>query len=306
MDRSLEGPIVVTRKRSTRRWRVDRFLPAFMLAPAVLVLAALTLFPIGYVIYLSLTDTGVNSPNGSFIGLDNFRLIKDDPAFWDSVRVTGLFTGGAVLAEFVLGFAIALLLNGKMRGLGLLRTLMLLPMVMTPVIVALTWRMLYGPTYGYFDYLLSRLGLGQPNWLDNSRLALVSVIAVDVWQWTPFMFLLLTAGLQSMPTEPFEAARVDGAGRLATFRHLTLPLMRNIIIIALIFRAIDAFDTFDIIWVLTNGGPGTTTQTLTIYSYFQSFRWFNFGYGAALSVVMLVAVAVFCAIMVLLMNRETA
>jgi multiple sugar transport system permease protein len=279
-----------------------------MLAPAVLVLAALTLFPIGYVIWLSLTDYGVNSasPNGVFIGLDNYRLIKDDPAFWDSVRVTGLFIGGAVLTEFLLGFGIALLLNRKMRGLGLIRTLLLLPMVMTPVIVGLAWRMLYGPTYGFFDYLLSLLGLGQPAWLDDQHLALPSVIAVDVWQWTPFMFLLLTAGLHSMPTEPFEAARVDGAGRLATFRYLTLPLMRNIIIIALIFRAIDAFDTFDIIWVLTNGGPGTTTQTMTIYSYFQSFRWFNFGYGAALSVIMLAVVAVFCVLMVALMRREPA
>jgi multiple sugar transport system permease protein len=129
-------------------------------------------------------------------------------------------------------------------------------------------------------------------------------LRVDVWQWTPFMFLLLTAGLHAMPTEPFEAARVDGAGRLATFRYLTLPLMRNIIIIALIFRAIDAFDTFDIIWVLTNGGPGTATQTLTLYSYFQSFRWFNFGYGGALSVLMLLTVAAFCLIMVLFMRRE--
>lgn len=279
-----------------------------MLAPAVLVLAALTLFPIGYVIYLSLTDYGVNSasPNGVFIGLDNYRLIKDDPAFWDSVRVTGLYTGGAVIAEFLLGLGIALLLNRKLRGLGLVRALLLLPMVMTPVIVALTWRMLYGPTYGYFDYLLGLLGFRQPDWLNDSGLALASVIAVDVWQWTPFMFLLLTAGLHSLPTEPFEAARVDGAGRLATFRYLTLPLLRNIIIIALIFRAIDAFDTFDIIWVLTNGGPGTSTQTLTIYSYFQSFRWFNFGYGAALSVVMLAAVALFCALMVGLMRREAA
>src|SRR5947209_904277 len=209
----------IPRGRPGRPSRLDRFLPVYMLAPAVLVLAALTLFPIGYVIYLSLTDYGVNSasPNGVFIGLYNYRLIKDDPAFWDSVRVTGLYTGGAVLAEFLLGLAIALLLNRKMRGLGLVRTLMLLPMVMTPVIVALTWRMLYGPTYGYFDYLLGLLGLGQPDWLNDSKLALLSVIAVDVWQWTPFMFLLLTAGLHSLPTEPFEAARVDGAGRLATF-----------------------------------------------------------------------------------------
>ncbi len=279
-----------------------------MLGPAVVVLAALTLFPIGYVIWLSLTDYGVNStsPNGNFIGLDNYRLIKEDPMFWDSVRTTGIFTSGAVLTEFLLGFALALLLNRKLRGLGLVRTLMLLPMSMTPVIVGLAWRMLYGPTYGYFDYILSQLGLGQPDWLNSSRLALASVITVDVWQWTPFMFLLLTAGLQSMPVEPFEAARVDGASRLATFRLLTLPFMRNVILVAVIFRAIDAFDTFDIIWVLTNGGPGTATQTMTLYSYFQSFRWFNFGYGAALSVIMLVTVTVFCTATVLLMRRDSA
>lgn len=302
MARSIDRPMAVAGGR--RRPRLDRAMPALMLAPALVVLAALTLFPIGYVIYLSLTDLGVNTPDGAFTGLDNYSAIFSDTAFWDSVRVTGGFTGGTVAVEFLLGFGIALLLNRALRGLALVRTLMLLPMVMTPVIVALTWRMLYSPTYGVFDYVLSRLGLAQPDWLGDSHVALVAVIAVDVWQWTPFMFLLLTAGLHSLPTEPFEAARVDGAGHLSVFRYLTLPLMRNIIIIALIFRAIDAFDTFDIIWVLTNGGPGTATQTLTIYSYFQSFRWFNFGYGAALSVLMLVVVTTFCLVMVLFMRRE--
>lgn len=303
MARSLDRP-VAGGGAMRRRIRLERLLPAFMLTPALVVLAALTLFPIGYVIYLSLTDLGVNAPDGAFIGLDNYTTIFSDSAFWDSVRVTGLFTGSAVAVEFLLGFGIALLLNRKLRGLGLVRSLMLLPMVMTPVIVALAWRMLYSPTYGVFDYVLSLVGIGQPDWLSNSHTALAAVIAVDVWQWTPFMFLLLTAGLHSLPSEPFEAARVDGAGRLSIFRFLTLPLMRNIIVIALIFRAIDAFDTFDIIWVLTNGGPGTITQTLTIYSYFQSFRWFNFGYGAGLSVLMLVTVAAFCMIMVLFMRRE--
>ncbi|HWE63102.1 MAG TPA: sugar ABC transporter permease [Chloroflexota bacterium] len=287
-----------------RRLRLNRGLPVFMLAPAVVVLAALTLFPISYVAYLSLTDLSANTPDGAFIGLANYQLIGSDPAFWDSLRVTGLFTTAAVALEFLLGFGIALLLNRRLRGLGVVRTLLLLPMVMTPVIVGLTWRMLYSPTYGILDYLLAQVGLAQPGWLDDGHLALWSVVAVDVWQWTPFMFLLLTAGLHSLPTEPYEAARVDGASWYASFRLLTLPLMRNIIIIALIFRAIDAFDTFDIIWVLTNGGPGTTTQTLTIYSYFQSFRWFNFSYGAALSVVMLLIVAVFCIVMAALMRRE--
>ena len=305
MQPSLEQPLA-PRGRGRRILVADRALPFLMLAPAVLVLAALTLFPIGYVIYLSLTDLGVNSPDGAFIGLDNYRTIAADPDFWDSLRVTGFFTCGAVIAEFVLGFGMALLLNRRLRGVGLVRTLMLLPMVMTPVIVGLTWRMLFSPIYGILDFLLGRLGLGQPGWLDDSHIALISVIGVDVWQWTPFMFLLLTAGLQSLPLEPFEAARVDGAGPVATFLHLTLPMMRNIILIALIFRAIDAFDTFDIIWVLTNGGPGTSTQTLTIYNYFQSFRWFNFGYGAALSVVMLAIVAVFCVVMVTFMQREPA
>lgn len=304
MDQPLEQPLARRGGASRRRLRLDRALPGLMLAPACIVLAALTLFPIGYVIYLSLTDLGVNTPDGALVGLENYTTIFSDAAFWDSVRVTALFTGGAVAVEFLLGFGIALLLNRRLRGLGLVRTLMLLPMVMTPVIVGLTWRMLFSPIYGVFDYVLSLFGLPQPDWLSNTHTALASVIAVDVWQWTPFMFLLLTAGLHSLPSEPFEAARVDGAGRLNVFRYLTLPLMRNIIIIALIFRAIDAFDTFDIIWVLTNGGPGTATQTLTIYSYFQSFRWFNFGYGAALSVLMLICVGAFCVIMVLFMRRE--
>ena len=289
-----------------RRWHFEHALPLFMLAPAVIVLAALTLFPIGYVIYLSLTDLGVNSPDGAFIGLENYQVLQSDPDFWASLHTTAAFTLGAVALEFGLGFGIALMLNRALRGLGLIRALLLLPMVMTPVIVGITWRMLFSPTYGLVDYFLGLAGLGQPDWLADSHLALWSVILVDVWQWTPFMFLLLTAGLHSLPSEPYEAARVDGAGRLATFRLLTLPLMRNVIIIALIFRAIDAFDTFDIIWVLTNGGPGTSTQTLTIYSYFQTFRWFNYAYGAALSIIMLLIVAVFCVVMVALMRREPA
>ncbi len=198
MARSLEQPISY-QGTGRRRLRVDRALPLFMLAPAVLVLAALTLFPIGYVIYLSLTDYSANTPDGAYVGLDNYRTLASDPTFWDSLRITGLFTGGAVIAEFVLGFGLALLLNRKLRGIGLVRTLLLLPMVMTPVIVGLTWRMLYSPTYGLFDAMLSGVGLGQPDWLDNSRLAMISVITVDVWQWTPFMFLLLTAGLHSLP-----------------------------------------------------------------------------------------------------------
>jgi len=187
----------------------------------------------------------------------------------------------------VLGFALALLLLQRLHGIRLIRTFLIVPMVMTPVIIGLTWRMFYNPTYGVLNFLLSDIGITGPDWLGDAHTALLSVIAVDVWQWTPFMFLILTAGLHSLPTELYESARVDGARGWQLFWHITVPLLRQVIVTAIIFRLIDCFSTFDIIYVLTSGGPGIATQTLVMYSFVQSFRWFHFGYASALAVIML-------------------
>jgi multiple sugar transport system permease protein len=277
-------PAARTRRRA--RWRAHSF-PYLLLLPACIVLAALTLYPTLYAIYLSLCNLGIGSPNPTFIGITNYVNIAADPLFWGSLQISAIFTAVAVVVEFVLGFALALLLSQRLVGIRLMRTFLIVPMVMTPVIVALTWRMFYNPTYGVLNFLLADVGIHGPDWLSDEHTALASVILVDVWQWTPFMFLILTAGLHSLPGELYEAARVDGARGWQLFRYITVPLLRQVIVTALVFRLIDCFNTFDIIYVLTSGGPGVATQTLVIYSFFQSFRWFHFGYASALAVIIL-------------------
>jgi len=272
-----------TAARSQQRSR-ERF-AWLLVAPTGVVVALFTLFPIVYLGWVSLQ--AVNGRQMKFIGLDNYSLVATDPTFWDAVRVTLLYVVATTGTELVLGFALALVLSRKLRGLGIVRTLLIIPMAMTPVVVGLTWRLLYTPPFGLVNYSASLAGMGLPPMLTDPVLALVAVVVVDVWQWTPFMMLLVLAGLQSLPNEPFEAAAVDGASRVQALRYLTIPMLRGIVLVALIFRGIDAFDTFDTIYVLTRGGPGTATQTLTMFDFFQAFRWFHFGYAAAVAVVML-------------------
>ncbi len=280
------GPAVRGRTllRLRRSWVRERFAWVLVL-PTTIVLGLFTLFPIAYLFWVSLH--AVDGPRMRFIGADNYALIAGDPTFWDAVRVTVLYVVSTTGTELILGFALALVLSRRLRGLGLVRTLLIVPMAMTPVVVALTWRLLYTPPFGLVNYSASLVGLQLPPMLTDPLLALVAVVVVDVWQWTPFMMLLVLAGLQSLPNEPFEAALVDGASRFQVLRYLTIPMLRGIVLVAVIFRGVDAFDTFDTIYVLTRGGPGTATQTLTMFDFFEAFRWFHFGYAAAVAVVML-------------------
>jgi multiple sugar transport system permease protein len=244
-----------------------------------------TLFPIVYLFWVSLQS--VSGQRMRFTGLDNYGLVAGDSTFWDAVRVTAFYVVATTGTELVLGFGLALVLSRRLRGLGVIRTLLIIPMAMTPVVVGLTWRLLYTPPFGLVNYSAALVGIDLPPMLTDPVLAFVAVVLVDVWQWTPFMMLLVLAGLQSLPNEPFEAAAVDGASRLQALRYLTIPMLRGIVLVAIIFRGIDAFDTFDTIYVLTRGGPGTATQTLTMFDFFEAFRWFHFGYAAAVAVVML-------------------
>jgi multiple sugar transport system permease protein len=256
-----------------------------LVAPTFVIVALFTLFPIGYLFWVSLH--AVNGQQMRFLGLDNYGLVATDPSFWDAARVTVLYVVATTGSQLLLGFALALVLSRKLPGLGIVRTLLIIPMAMTPVVVGLTWRLLYTPPFGLVNYSASLVGIGLPPMLTDPILAFVAVVVVDIWQWTPFMMLLVLAGLQSLPNEPFEAAAVDGASRVQALRYLTIPMLRGIVLVALIFRGIDAFDTFDTIYVLTRGGPGTATQTLTMFDFFQAFRWFHFGYAAAVAMVML-------------------
>jgi len=266
----------------------------FTLGPALFVLALITIFPFVINIINSLRRYYLIDPRGpTYIGIENFwRIFFTDSEFWHSLFITLCYTGGAVTFEFWLGLGIALLLNSDSKFRKRMRTVLLLPMAATPVAVAFIWRIMYSPSLGIINFFLRTLNLPESTWIGDPNTALLSLVIVDVWQWTPFMMLIFLAGLAALPPEPFEAARVDGAGDWQIFAHVTLPLLKPIAFIALLFRSIDAFKTFDIIFVLTRGGPGNSTQTLNLYTYLKGFSYLRMGYASALAIIMLIIVII--------------
>jgi multiple sugar transport system permease protein len=255
--------------------------------PAVIFVLVMIVFPVLYTLYLSVhtwSGSAVRPPE--FIGFLNYEtLLTRDPRFGDALIRTLQFTVAAVIVELLLGLAIALLIHGPFLGQGLVRTLILLPMVATPVAIAMAWLLMFEPTIGLFNGMLRSLNLPPQLWLGSRDQAMASLILVDVWQWTPMMALILLAGLTALPEEPFEAARVDGASGWQRFVYLTLPLLLPTMITAVLLRSIDALKTFDIIYTMTRGGPGFATETINIYGYVQSFEYFRLGSASSLLVV---------------------
>jgi multiple sugar transport system permease protein len=274
---------------TTTRRRLFSFVPWVLLAPTVLFALALTILPLAYAVLTSLRSFRFGQPLG-FIGLQNYFGLFRDPHFYSSLGTTLTFTIAATTFEFVLGMMLALLLKEEFPWQGLIRSCLMIPMIIAPVVVGIVWRLLYSSDVGLLSYALQWL-TGHPiSVLSNPSLALPGIILVDIWEWTPFMFLILLAGIQSLPQEPFEAARVDGAGPWATFRHLTLPMLRPVIVVALLIRALDAFTVFDQVFVLTQGGPGMATEVSTLMVYKTAFRFSQIGYAAAMAIALLVLV----------------
>ncbi|HWC04842.1 MAG TPA: sugar ABC transporter permease [Methylomirabilota bacterium] len=275
-------------------------------APAVLLVAAIIVYPIVYTVWMSLQDWFASSLTlPRFIGLANYqKILVGDPRFREAVIRTLYFTALVIAGETVLGVAMALLFNREFWGRGLLRTLAILPMVATPVAIGLVFVMMYHPTLGVGNYLLSVLHLPPFKWTYSSATALYALAVVDIWQWTPLIMLIALAGLASLPREPYEAAHIDGATPLQAFWHITLPLLRPAIVVAILFRAIDAIKTFDIIFIMTQGGPANSTETINILLFNQAFSYFNMGYASSM------AVALFAVVMgaslVLIKLRRTA
>jgi len=260
--------------------------PVFTL-PAVAVVAVLMVFPVVFTLYMSVHSwyaSSLTSPE--FVGLANFkRAFVDDERFRNALWLTIYFTVLATALQLVLGVAVALLLNRPFRGKGVMRAIFLLPMVATPVAIALVWMMMYNPTLGVMNYLVGLVGLGPYNWVSNAAIVIPALAVVDTWEWTPLITLITLAGLATLPVEPYESAQIDGASTPQMFRHITLPLLRPTIVVAVLFRAIDCLKTFDIIYVMTQGGPGTATETLNIFLYLQAFAFFNIGFASAVVVV---------------------
>ena len=275
-------------------------------APAVALVAVIIVYPIAYTGWMSLHEWFASSlARPRFIGLGNYaRILLGDPRFREAVVRTIYFTVLAVAAETVLGVAMALLFNREFWGRGLLRTLAILPMVATPTAIALVFVMMYHPTLGVANYLVTSVGLSPFRWTYSSSTALYALALVDVWQWTPLIMLIALAGLASLPREPYEAAQLDGASTWQAFWHITLPLLRPTIVVAILFRAIDALKTFDVIFVMTQGGPANATETINLLLFNQAFSYFNMGYASSM------AVALFALVMgaslILIKARRTA
>jgi len=266
-----------------RRFALALFLPAFV----VLVLA--TTFPLVYLVWNSFLRLDLTMPWVSgFAGGDNYARMLADARFWHSLQLTAIYTGVTVVLQVLVGLGLALLVMQIPKGQGVLRVAAILPIVLAPVVVGLFWRTLVlAPDFGLVDLVTRALGLGSHNWLGDPRLALISVIAIHTWQWTPFAFLVILASLSSLPPELFEAARIDRANAWQRFRRITLPLIRPAIVIVLIMRTMIALSAFAAIFAATGGGPGTATEILNLYAYRTSFSELNLGYGAALAVVLL-------------------
>jgi len=269
------------------RWR-ERHLRVLMLAPTLLILAGLTLFPTVYMFTAAVQKV---SPDPDvpreFIGLGNFARILADPELHVAVKNTVVFTSIAVTLEFLLGLGLALLFDKYIRRLNFLKTILLVPMMIPPIAVALTWKLIYQPQFGVLNELMFRLGLPSQAWAGDVNLAMGTIIAADVWEWTPFIFLLMLAGLASLPSEPYEAAQVDGASAWRQFWDLTVPFLKPVIAIALILRIMDALRLFDLVFILTVGGPAGATETLSLYVFKVAFTFVDIGYAAAISLVIL-------------------
>lgn len=266
---------------------IDRHVLAVFATPAAAFIVLTMAFPVVFTIYLSLTHwVGGANRAPEFVGAENFiRLLTDDPRFWGATFRTVALTGGAVAAQTIIGVAIAVLLHRKFVLSGLVRSVVLLPMIATPVAVALVWRLMFNPQLGVFNDILQRLGLPKSDWLADPNLALWLIGLVDTWEWAPLIALITLAGLTALPEEPFEAASIDGANGWQRFWHVTLPMVRPIVVVAVVFRLIEALKTFDIILVMTNGGPGFVTETLNIYAYNIAFQYQQLGYASALLIV---------------------
>jgi multiple sugar transport system permease protein len=261
--------------------------------PALIATVSVIVVPLAYSFGISFYHFVLTDPrNLRFDGLANYAHAFSDPSFVNSLRITLIYGVGTVSVELVLGMASAVLVNRLTWGQGVVRTAMLVPIFMTPAVAAFMWRFLLHPDLGIVDYLLSQIGLGRPVWLGDPKLALISVMAVDVWRSTPFMFLVFLAGMQSLPSELFEAAAVDGASAWQRFSSLTLPLLRPLILVALVIRGMDALREFDTLFIMTGGGPGNATETIALATYRYSFRNYDMGLGSAVSYIIFAVVFV--------------
>lgn len=284
------GRVVVTEKKK-------QFLIFFV--PSIIVLALTIIYPLLYSLVISFFSTSLKTKGiGDFIGLDNYIRAFQDIYFINSAWNTLLFTMFVVTLEFLFGLFVAVLLYRIAHGKKVFFTIIIIPMLITPVAVGLIWRLLLHPDLGIVNYMLSLIGIEGQAWLGDAQWAMMTVVLVDIWHQVPFMILILLAGLVSLPQEPYEAADIDGANRLQIFWNITLPLMLQTVIVAIVFRMITAIKTYDLIYVLTKGGPGTMTEVISYHIYKQAYTFLNTGYSSAMSYLLLLVILLFSIVFV--------
>jgi len=257
--------------------------------PALVVVAAVIVFPWAFTVWMS-AHRWTLGQSQSFIGFDNFVRLATDQRFWDSLVNTLYYTTLSVVAPVVLGVVAALIFDANFPLRGVLRAVFVMPMMATPVAVALVWTMMFHPQLGVLNYLLSLVGIPAQEWIFNKNTVIPSLVAVETWQWTPLVMLIVLGGLASMPRDPFESADIDGANGWQKFFYLTLPMTAPFIMIAVIIRSIDAVKSFDIIYAMTQGGPGTASETINIYLYNTAFAYYDIGYGSAMVAVFFIII----------------
>jgi len=276
---------------------VDNHMHIVFPAPAIITLFIIVIFPIIYNIYMSFNKWKIGLGSPKFIGLQNYIDAFYDPRFWNGLKVMLYFSGLSLSIEIILGLLIAVYFNKEFKGSNFVQIIYIFPFAATPVAIALIWCIMLNPQIGVLNYFLNLIGLPGSLWIGSPKTVILSLVLVDVWKWTPMITLIVLAGLKSLPKEPYEAAIIDGANGFQIFSYITLPLIRPVLITALTLRSLDNLKEFDIIYTITQGGPGIASETLYLYSYQTAFKFFKAGYGSALLIIVFLLVLLFNVVM---------
>jgi len=283
-----------------KEWRPPSYWP--FVVPALVVVLAIIIFPWLFTIWMSLNQWKVGSPT-TFVWLDNYLRLTSDPRFAEAATHTMVYTALSVLLPLTFGTLAAVVFHQRFIGRGFLRGVFIMPMMATPVAIALVWTMMFHPQLGVLNYLLSLVGIPPQLWVFHPATVIPSLVLVETWQWTPLVMLIVLGGLAAIPTEPYESAQIDGANFWQVFRYITLPLIMPFLFIAGLIRMIDAVKSFDIIFAITQGGPGSASETINLYLYSVAFVYYDLGYGSAIAVIFFLLIVALAALMLYMRQR---
>ncbi|MFK0208788.1 carbohydrate ABC transporter permease [Agrobacterium sp. NPDC090283] len=292
----------VSRKEGSRPARLAPNYWPFVI-PALIVILAVIVFPWVFTLWMSVHRWTLGQEQ-SFIGFENYIRLAGDIRFWESLWHTLIYTVLSVVAPLFLGTLAALVFDAQFPLRGFLRGVFVMPMMATPVAIALVWTMMFHPQLGVLNYLLSLIGIGPLEWIYNQSTVIPSLVLVETWQWTPLVMLIVLGGLAAVPREPYESAEIDGANAWQKFRYLTMPMIAPFLMIAVIIRSIDAVKSFDIIYAMTQGGPGTASETINIYLYNTAFSYYDIGYGSAMAVVFFIIIVALSFVLLMVRQRS--